>query len=253
MDLGLRNRRCLVTGAGSGIGRGIALALAAEGAHLAIAARNERRLYGVASEVVALGAPRPVVITADLATPDGVDLTAEAARHALGAVEVLINNAGGSRPLPAQPDQAFWDESFALNFTAARRLTEALLPAMRAAKWGRVVNVAGALAAKAINAAAPAKAALVSWSRSLASEVAADGVTVNCVAPGRIHSVQILTRLHPTEESRRAYIEQNIPAGRFGEPEELAALVAFLASAKAGYISGVLIPVDGGLHRIDMR
>lgn len=253
MDLGLRNRRCLVTGAGSGIGRGIALALAAEGAHLALAARNEQRLYGVASEVVALGAPRPVVITADLATPDGVDLTAEAARHALGAVEVLINNAGGSRPLPAQADQAFWDESFALNFTAARRLTEALLPQMRQAKWGRVVNIAGALAAKAINAAAPAKAALASWSRSLASEVAADGVTVNCVAPGRIHSVQILTRLHPTEESRRAYIEQNIPAGRFGEPEELAALVAFLASAKAGYITGVLIPVDGGLHRIDIR
>lgn len=253
MDLGLGGRRCLVTGAGSGIGRGVALALAAEGARLALAARNEQRLREVAEEVAALGAPKPSMIAADLTTSDGLDATVEAAARALGAVDVLINNAGGSRPLPAEPDQAFWDECFALNFTAARRLTEALLPAMRQARWGRVINIAGALAAKSLNAAAPAKAALVSWSRSLAGEVAAEGVTVNCVAPGRINSVQILTRLHPTEASRQAFIEQNIPAGRFGEPEEIAALIAFLASSRAGYISGVLIPVDGGLHRVDMR
>jgi 3-oxoacyl-[acyl-carrier protein] reductase len=101
-----------------------------------------------------------------------------------------------------------------------------------------------------MNAASPAKAALQSWSRSLAIELAPFGVTVNCIAPGRINSVQILERLHPTEESRRRYVEENIPAGRFGEPRDIANLVAFLASPCASYITGVTIPVDGGLLRL---
>ena len=120
---------------------------------------------------------------------------------------------------------------------------------MKAARWGRVINVTGAIVAKAMNAASPAKAALESWSKAAAAEFAPHGITVNCISPGRINSVQILNRLHPTDASRRTYIERNIPAGRFGEPEELAALAAFLASTQAGYITGTTIPVDGGALR----
>ena len=159
---------------------------------------------------------------------------------------MLVNNAGGSRPMPAPDDAAVWTESFQLNFIAARQLGERLIPAMAARGWGRVISVTGAIIGKTINAAGPAKAALESWSKATAATYAAQGVTVNCLAPGRVNSRQIMERLHPTEESRRDYIERNIPAGRFGEPEEAACLIAFLASAQASYINGVTIPVDGG-------
>jgi 3-oxoacyl-[acyl-carrier protein] reductase len=253
MDLKLAGKRCLVTGAGAGIGRGIALALAAEGVRLALTARSEDGLRETATQVAALGAPAPVCIAADLTTADGIARIVDEAGRALGAVEVLVNNAGGSRPVPPDADDKFWDESFALNFTAARRLTDALLPAMRQAKWGRIVNITGAIAWKTMNAAQPAKAALLSWSRGLAGDVARDGVTVNCIAPGRIESVQIMTRLHPTEEARRAFIDQNIPMGRFGQPADIANLVAFLVSPLAGYITAASIPVDGGLYRLDLK
>lgn len=253
MDLAIRGRRALVTGASSGIGRGIALALAAEGVRLAIGGRDRARLAEVAAELARIGAPEPAVVLANLATQDGVAQAAAATRTALGGVDILINNAGGSRPRPPGADESFWDEAFALNFTAARRLTEALLPDMRAAGWGRIVNITGAIAQKTVNAATPAKVALLSWSRALAGEVARDGITVNCVAPGRINSAQILDRLYPTEESRQRFAAENIPMGRFGEPAELAALVAFLASPLAGYITAASIPVDGGMYRLDLR
>lgn len=116
-------------------------------------------------------------------------------------------------------------------------------------RWGRIVNVTGAIAAKELNVAAVAKAALESWSKGVAGTHAAAGITVNCVAPGRIDSVQIREKLHPTEESRREFIDRNIPAGRFGEPEEAAALIAFLVSGPAAHVNGTTIPVDGGALR----
>jgi 3-oxoacyl-[acyl-carrier protein] reductase len=249
MDLGLRDRNCLVTGASTGIGYATALALAAEGARVVAAARSLTALDGLAAAIKAVGGIAPVLLAADLAGPGaGEQLAAEALAQA-GGIDVLVNNAGGSRPMTEPDDAAVWDEAFRLNFVAARRLGECLIPAMAERGWGRVVSVTGAVAGKTINAAAPAKAALESWSKGAAGTYAAQGVTVNCVAPGRLNTRQILERLHPTNASRQEFIARNIPAGRFGEAEEASSVIVFLASARAGYVNGVTIPVDGGALR----
>lgn len=252
MDLRLAGRTALVTGASAGIGTGIAACLAREGVRLALAGRNRDALARVAEEARSLGAAEVQVVVGDVATRDSCEAVAESALAALGGrVDILINNAGGSRPLgQGEETEEFWEEAHALNFASARRIAKRLIPPMKAARFGRIVNITGAIFGKAINGAGPSKAALLAWSRQLSFELAPFGITVNCVAPGRINSVQILERLHPTEASRAAFIRDNIPAGRFGEPEELGALVAFLASPLAGYISGAHIPVDGGAVRI---
>jgi 3-oxoacyl-[acyl-carrier protein] reductase len=251
VELGLEGRTALITGASAGIGIGIAEALAEEGVRLVLAGRNRAALEAVAAELENSRGGRPAVVVGELTDPAApARIAREAAALLGGPVDILVNNAGGSRPLPAEANDAFWEEARTLNFEAPRRLTEALLPAMRAAGWGRVVNLTGALYGKALNAAGPQKAALLAWSRALAFTEAPHGITVNCVAPGRIDSVQIRERLHPTAASREAFIRDNIPMGRFGEPRELGDLVAFLCSPRAGYISGAHIPVDGGAVRM---
>jgi 3-oxoacyl-[acyl-carrier protein] reductase len=251
MDLKLKGLTALVTGATTGIGRGIAELMAAEGARLAIAGRNQVGLDQVADAIAATGAERPVVIAADLTQKDAPHQVADTALSKLGGrVDILVNNAGGSRPVPQDAGEDFWEESLALNFRAARRLTERLAPAMKAARYGRIISITGAMTARATNAAGPAKSALLTWSRAQSFELAPFGITVNTIAPGRINSVQILQKLHPTEASREAYIKANIPAGYFGEPADLAVLAVFLASPLARYISGAAIPVDGGMARL---
>ncbi len=251
MELGIAGRRALVTGASTGIGRAVALGLAAEGVELVMSSRDPKRLGESVDAVRAAGGVAHAV-TADVTTAEGCRHVVDQTLAALGQIDILINNAGNSRPPPAGDfdREAWWEESFALNFSAARRITEPLLPGMRARGWGRIVNLTGAMTSPRANAAGPAKAALWSWSRTISAESAADGVTVNCVQPGRINTPQIVERLLPTEEARQAEIDRGIPMGRFGEPEELAALVIFLASEPARYITGTQIPVDGGLLRM---
>ena len=234
MDYELEGRSCLITGASSGIGAGIVRLFSEQGATVtAIARRVDRieRLPGVSA------------VAADVTSARDLDRVA-----ATGPVEILVNCAGGSRPTTSDSGEDVWEEAFALNFTAVRRLTTALLPAMRQRKWGRIVNISGSMEPRGLNAAIAAKGALHLWAKGLSCDIARDGVTLNTLQPGRIDSEQIREKLHPTEESRRTFIERNIPIGFFGEPADIAHLVAFLASPAARYITGAVIPVDGGMH-----
>lgn len=249
MDLQLQGRTALISGASAGIGAGIAKIMAREGAQLVLVARREALLTTMADDISSDGGPRPLILPGDITHRDDVRRLAEEAAQATGGIDILVNCAGGSRPVDLDASDADWDEAFALNFTAARHLTEALLPPMLKKQWGRIINLSGSMEPRSLNAAIAAKAALHVWAKGLSCEVAAQGVTINTIQPGRIHSEQIQQRLHPTEESRRAFIEQHIPAGYFGEPEDIAHLVAFLASPLSRYITGAVIPVDGGTKR----
>lgn len=249
MNLELEGKTALITAASGGIGRGIADALADAGVRVAISGRTAASLEQVAGSLASRSGGRPVIEVGDVCAKGGpAQIASEAARALGGHVDILVNNAGGARPATGEVDDAFWDEAMTLNFVAARRLTDLIAPGMKARNWGRIVNISGVTVAPKLNGAAPAKAALVSWSRTLSSELGPFGVTVNTVAPGRINSAQI-QRLHPTEQSKAEFIQQNIPAGYFGEPHDVGHLVAFLASPLAHYINGAAIPVDGGAVR----
>jgi 3-oxoacyl-[acyl-carrier protein] reductase len=247
MDLQLSDKTGLVTGASIGIGRAIALGLAAEGVKLAIVARRRALLETLADEIEASTEFRPVVIEQDVMEEGAPQAIADAALAELGRVDILINNAGGSRPMPVDAPEERWVEAMTLNFTRPRQLTHALLPSMMANRWGRIVNITGKSEPEGLNASFSAKAAVHAWAKGLSREVGQYGITVNSIPPGRIMSEQI--RRNYTPEYRAEHAAKEIPAGRYGEPEELAALAIFLASPLACYITGTVMPVDGGLRR----
>jgi 3-oxoacyl-[acyl-carrier protein] reductase len=246
MDLQLEGRAALVTGASSGIGRAIAKGLAAEGARVAVTGRRREALDALGEEIAAAGGTRPVVIVQDAMEEGYVDAIVAGLRP-LGPLEILVNNAGGSRAFGMEGTEQQWDEALTLNFTRHRQLTHKLLPQMVAKGWGRVINITGKSEPEGLNGAFCAKAAVTAWSKGLSREVGKHGITVNCIPPGRIMSDQI--RRNYTPEYRAWQSEHEIPMGRYGEPEELADLAVFLASPRAGYITGAVFPVDGGLRR----
>ncbi len=247
MEFGLEGRTALVTGASSGIGRATALELGREGVRLAITGRRRGNLESLAEEIAALGTARPAIVVHDAIDEGYVEDVAGRSLEALGRVDILVNNAGGSRAFGMDADEKQWEEALTLNFTRHRQLTHRLLGPMIAAGWGRVVNLIGKFEPEGINGAFCGKAAITSWSKGLSREVGRHGITVNCVAPGRVMSDQI--RRNYTPEYRAWQSEHEIPVGRYGEPGEVAALIAFLASDRATYITGTVIPVDGGLRR----
>lgn len=248
MDLQLGKRTALVTGASTGIGRGIALALAAEGVRLAISARRVALLNEVADEIVSRGGHRPVVIASDLYAEDAATTLTDAAMAGLGSVDILVNNAGGSRSFTElHVGEDRWQEAMTLNFHRPRQVAQALLDQMIARNWGRIINITGKSEPDHVNGAFCAKAGIHSWAKGLSRMVGKNGITVNCIPPGRIHSEQILRNYTP--EYRQWQCDNEIPMGRYGEPEDLANLVCFLSSPLASYITGAVIPVDGGLRR----
>jgi 3-oxoacyl-[acyl-carrier protein] reductase len=248
MDLQLQGRTALVTGASVGIGRGIALALAAEGVRLALTARRLDRLREVAAAIVAAGGAEPVLFEQDMLAHDASSRIAQQALQGLGQVDILVNNAGGSRSFKdLHVSEDAWNEAITLNFHRPRQLGDALIDQMIERRWGRIINITGKSEPDHVNGAFCAKAGLHSWAKGLSRMVGPQGITVNCIPPGRIHSEQIFRNYTP--EYRQWQCENEIPMGRYGEPEDLANLVCFLASPKASYITGAVIPVDGGLRR----
>jgi 3-oxoacyl-[acyl-carrier protein] reductase len=248
MDLQLKRKNALVSGASQGIGRAIALGLAREGVRIAAVARRKNLLDELAAEILSAGGVAPVLIEADFYAENASETVATRALDALGRVDILINAAGGSRPITFDATKAQWQEGMTLNFWRIRELTHAIVPSMKQANFGRIVNLTGTSEPKILNAAFSAKAALHVWAKGLSREVAAHGITINSLQPGRIRSEQIDKR-YPTDEARREFSQAEIPAGRFGEADEIANLAIFLASPLAGYITGAVIPVDGGMSR----
>jgi 3-oxoacyl-[acyl-carrier protein] reductase len=255
MDLALDGRRALVTGASRGLGRAIALALAAEGAQVLAVARNLQRLQELpAAHPPGRGSIR--VQACDLGAAEAI----EALGEPLTAADILIINTGGPPPgAVSEVADAAWVAQFQAMFLSAVRLTRQALPGMRARGFGRIIAVVSSGVIQPIENLGISNAlrsALVGWAKTLAAEVAGAGITVNCVAPGRI-ATDRLAELDggkaardgvPIEQVRRASMA-GIPAGRYGDPAEFAAVVAFLASARAAYMTGSVVRVDGGMIR----
>jgi 3-oxoacyl-[acyl-carrier protein] reductase len=243
VELELRGRTALITGASMGIGRGIATALAREGARLAVVARRVDLLKELEKEI----GTKLVIIEQDFLQEGAPQKIAQAALAGLGTVEILVNNAGGSRRFNLDSTEEQWHEAITLNFTRQRQLTHQLLAQMMARKWGRIINITGKSEPEGINGAFAAKAAMHAWAKGLSREVGKHGITVNSIPPGRIDSEQIRRNYSP--EFRKHESEHDIPVGEYGQPEDIANLACFLASPRARYITGTVIPVDGGLRR----
>jgi 3-oxoacyl-[acyl-carrier protein] reductase len=248
MQLDFAGRTALVTGASQGIGRTTARMLALAGVNVVAVARRVALVEEMAVAVEGKGRGKIIPLAADFYDEDAPARVASEALRLLGHVDILMNAAGQSRPLSFDAGKEQWEEGMVLNFFRIRELTHAVVPGMRQQKWGRIVTFTGTSEPRMLNAAFTAKAAVHVWSKGLSREVAADGVTVNCLQPGRIRSEQIKKR-YPTLESELEYSRAEIPVGRFGEPEEIAALAIFLASPLASYVTGTVIPVDGGSSR----
>ena len=248
MDLGLQGKTALVTGSSAGIGRAIAKGLAAEGVRVCLTARRHEILAQVADEIVEAGGQKPEIITADLMKKDEPVRLAQEAVKRLGAVNILVNSAGGSRRINwMEADDDDWLDIMTFNYTQIRRLTMAVLPDMIKHKWGRIINITGKAEPAVLNGVSGPKAAVHNFAKGLSREVAKHGITINSIPPGKIHSEQIARKYDLDYE--KDYSDRSIPVGRFGHPEELAFLAICLASPLASYITGNVMHVDGGVHR----
>ena len=247
MDLNLKGKTALVTGASIGIGRGIALALAREGARLAIVARRANLLEELAGEIVAAGGAKPVLVVEDLVQEGAPARIAKAALDGLGSVDILINNAGGSRPFKIDATEEQWQEAMTLNFTRQRQLTHALLDQMTKGNGAGSSTSPASRSPRASTAPSAPRRRSTPGPRASRARSASTASPSTRIPPGRIDSEQI--RRNYTPEYRQWQADNEIPVGRYGEPEDVAGLVCFLASPLAGYITGTVIPVDGGLRR----
>jgi 3-oxoacyl-[acyl-carrier protein] reductase len=251
MDLGIRNKTALILAASKGLGKACAMTLAREGANVVIGARTEETLKATAEEIRQETGARVLPVPVDVTRPEQIEAIFVAATAEFGRIDILVNNAGGPLFAPfEQHDDEAWHKALELNLMSTVRFTRLVLPAMKAAGWGRIVNIVSlgvrsVLPGSVLSTAG--RLGIVGMSKLLSDEVAEFGVTVNSVASGIILTdrVRQTSLKHKTIEELSA----TIPARRLGRPEELAALVAFLASEQAAYITGTTIPVDGGIVR----
>jgi len=260
MDLGLRGKTALVAAASRGLGRAIAEALAAEGASLVICARGADALEQARDAIAQRTGVEVDAVAADVATDEGIARVWQLARDRLGQVDILVTNAGGPPSGPFEShDWGVWQEAVELTLRSAVELTRLVLPGMKERRWGRILNVTSIAVKQPVDGlmlSNSIRAAVTGFARTLANEVARYGVTVNSMLPGytRTERVEQLNAATAAREgitiddvARR--IEAQIPMRRLGEPQEFAALAAFLASEQASYITGQSIAVDGGWIR----
>ncbi len=260
MDLGLRGRTALVGGASGGLGRASAERLAAEGCRLALWSRGGQTLQQAAAEIRQAHSVEVTTIAGDAADASTAAFVATEAQKALGHVDIVVLNAGGPPTAEAtRTDPAEWRRSFQLLAITPIELTTLLLPGMRSRGWGRIVSILSSGVRQPIPELAYSNAcrsALVAWLKTIAPEVIADGVTVNGALPGRLDTSRVAwldqaraERTGTTAEEIRAGFERAIPAGRYGDPDELGAYVAWLSSDLARYQTGTFVAIDGGSLR----
>lgn len=255
MDLGLANRNAIITGGSRGLGRQIALSLAHEGCNITICAREVKQLSETAKELENLGV-KVASVEVDITDPEAPEMIVSAAQD-IGPVEILVNNVGGGSrggpTLEATTDQELQD-ALQLNLLAATRIIRLVTPSMRNAHWGRIVSIASIWGREYGGSVGymTGKAALIAMSKHLALELAPDNILVNTIAPGSIRfpggSWERFATTQPEEVVAR-FIEANLPMGKFGWPEPVGDLVAYLCSDRAGMITGTCINIDGGQTR----
>ena len=248
MDLGLEGKVALVTGASKGLGRGIAAALAAEGANVAISSRSRERIDAAAADI---GARGYVHDSQDL---DAAPRLLEAVESDLGPIDILVTNTGGppGGPDPLGFSREQWEAAYRELVLAPMALIERVMPGMRERGFGRVVGVASSSVREPIQALMLSnvhRSGLLAAFKTLARDVAGNGVTINSVLPGRIATDRIL-ELSGSREAAEAAAREQVPAGRLGTVEEFAAVACFLCSERASYVTGTAVLVDGGLTHL---
>jgi 3-oxoacyl-[acyl-carrier protein] reductase len=246
MNLGLDGRTAIVCGASSGMGLAIAEALVEEGANVAVFARRRDVLEREAERIGALS------VRGDLTVPGDLEKLVRRTVEAFGGVDVLVNNGGGPPPGPAAGvDTEAFERAVELLLLPVVRLTNLCLPHLERSGRGRIVNIESSSVREPIDGLALSNAVrpgVIGWAKTLAREVGAKGITVNTIAPGRIDTAR-LAQLYSTDGAAREAAEAQIPLRRFGAPTEIARVVCFLASDQASYVTGAVVPVDGGLTR----
>lgn len=257
MDLGLKNKVALVAAGSRGLGRAVAEELAAEGASLVLCARDEKTLVETAATIAESSNAHVLAVPADVTVIDDIKRVVESGNKRFGHIDILVTNAGGP---PAgrfeQLTREQWDEAIRLTLLSAVELTRQVLPGMKQRRWGRILNITSIAVKQPVEnllLSNSLRAGLTGFARTLANEVAADGITVNNILPGytRTERLDELAQMMAEKQGIspdqfRGKWEAEIPMGRLGEPREFAALVTFLASERAGYITGTSIQVDGG-------